>query len=212
MVNPPNTCMEMYGIWNICVYHCVGSKFILRQGSRWLPDISKLSLPGLSCAKPAFLVAPHADQAPLSATGKMFVAQRPVSKFHLSIWMLVELMTKKYQKKRASVEASLLKALEIQHPSNRMYRLLQATLLLMLWGWAFQRIYAPENQHGTPKIWKIWMSFPKFKAVVYKFHVSFQGFCGLADEVGRWSRDQKSRIKHPNQLSIDIVEARLEEF
>eukprot|EP00434_Breviolum_minutum_P024073 symbB.v1.2.021248.t1/scaffold1826.1/size99691/7 len=60
--------------------------------SGWLPDISKLSLPGLRCAKPAFLVAPHADQAPLSATGKMFVAQRPVSKFRLSIWMLVELM------------------------------------------------------------------------------------------------------------------------
>ena len=79
--------MEIYGIF--AIYHCVGSKFILRQGSRWLPDISKLSLPDLSCAKPASLVAPHADQAPLSATGKTFVAQRP--DFHLSIWMLVEL-------------------------------------------------------------------------------------------------------------------------
>ena len=40
----------------------------------------------------------------------------------------------------------------------------------------------------------------------------FRGFAAWQMKSADESPDRKSRIKHPNQLSIDIVEARLEEF
>jgi len=43
--------------------------------------------------------------------------------------MLVELMTKKYQKNGHQFETSLLKALEIQHPSNHSLKMSQNTIV-----------------------------------------------------------------------------------
>ena len=69
-------------------------------------------------------------KSPLGATGKAnsSAANRTISRkqsLHtfLSIWMLVDLMTKECQKVKHQLETRLLTVLYIQHPSNHSLRM-----------------------------------------------------------------------------------------